>query len=149
MRVGPTNLKADGSAGFIVEQSAVLKRPETRQVAVVLLLLALPFPNHHSPDFLAGALTCWTRMLVAPNMLILFLTEGENPIPGTGNDPPGAFLVSGLSMTLFGPTIAVARQAQVLFVVGPIAAMGWLGWQVAGRRGAILLGLGMATSAWM
>jgi len=80
--------------------------------------------------------------------------------PSKPNLPPRAKLLvirqvfrpEGLgrrALTLFGPTIAVARQAQVLFVVGPIAAMGWLGWQVAGRRGAILLGLGMATSAWM
>ncbi len=145
----------------------MLKTLESRQVLAVVLFLALAclvvqisweardgltFPDHHSPNFLANALFCKQWLLALPERLLRILatrsTEGVHLALGTGDYPPVSFMVSGVAMALFSSTVAVARTAQVLFVAGAVAAMAWLGWQVAGRRGAILLGLGMATATW-
>ncbi len=147
----------------------MLKSTEVRQVLFVVLFLSLAFllvqgawetrdglafPDHHSPNFLGNALNCLEWLQALPSQVISVITgttdspNSRAPALCTGDYPPLSFLVSGLSMALFGPTVAVARQAQVLFVVGTIGAMGWLGWQVAGRRGAVLLALGIATAAW-
>ncbi len=145
----------------------MLKTPESRQALAVVLCLALTFflvqvcwesrdgltfPDHHSPNFLANALFCKQWILALPGRLLRILdtrsAEGVQLALTTGDYPPVSFMVSGVAMALFSSTVAVARTAQVLFVAGAIAAMAWLGWQVAGRRGAILLGLGMATATW-
>lgn len=73
---------------------------------------------------------------------------GTPPFPPTGSYPPGAFLVSGFATVLFGMRVLVVRTAQAFFVAGLIALMGRLGWMVAGRRGALVLGMGVATSVW-
>jgi len=112
----------------------------------------LAFPDHHTPGFLVNALGCWRWLADLPNEVSQALARGDWSglllVPQTAFYPPGAFLLSGLAMALFGSTIEVARASQTLFVAGAIAGMGWLGWQVAGPRGAVLLALGLASATW-
>ncbi len=112
----------------------------------------LAFPDHHSPNYLGNALICTEWWQLVARDLAGSRPAGTSPaftqFPATGDYPAGTFLVSGLAMVLFGATVGVARLAQVLFIAGAIAAMAWAGWQVAGRRGAVLMALGMATTTW-
>ena len=56
--------------------------------------------------------------------------------------------VAGAAMALWGPEASVARLSQVPFVLGVLGIMAGIGWRYAGRRGAILMALGAATSPW-
>ncbi len=112
----------------------------------------LAFPDHHTPGFLVNALGCWRWLQDLPTEVGRTLASGDWNglllIPQTAFYPPGAFMLSGLAMTLFGSTIEVARASQALFVAGAITGLSWLGWQVAGPRGAVLMALGLASATW-
>ena len=113
----------------------------------------LAFPESHSERFMRYPLYCaeWMRSLPGETRAWL---SGASPLaprllpPATFNYPPLSFVVSGAAMLLFGQKVMVLRLAQDLFAVGLIAAMGRIGWRVAGARGAVLLALGVTTAVW-
>lgn len=108
----------------------------------------MSFPDQHSANFLTNAFKC-SRVLAQVQDSVVQGGEGPLPsFPRTQDYPPLTFMLSGFFMNLFGTDVQVARLAQVGFVAGLIFAMGRIGWQLAGWRGAILLGLGIATSVW-
>ncbi len=62
--------------------------------------------------------------------------------------PPLSFYVGALGLAAFGVESTGAQAASNLLLLAFVAAMAWHGWQLAGFRGAVLLGLAAASSPW-
>ncbi len=74
--------------------------------------------------------------------------EARSIFPPTRHYPPVVFLLAGLALLKGGVTVAVARLSQWILGAAFLACMARVGWQLAGRRGAILLALGAGTAPW-
>ncbi|MGI5843324.1 MAG: hypothetical protein ACOX9B_03990 [Candidatus Xenobium sp.] len=69
--------------------------------------------------------------------------------PQTQIYPPLIFLVGSAGLACFGPEPSAAQTASNLLLLAFVALMAYHGWQLAGLRGALLLGLATAASPWV
>jgi hypothetical protein len=62
--------------------------------------------------------------------------------------PPLGYALGAVGLAVFGPESSGPREASALLLLAFVAVMAYHGWQLAGFRGAILLGLAAAASPW-
>ncbi len=62
---------------------------------------------------------------------------------------PLSFVVGALGLEVLGGDSSSTRAATNVLLLAFVSAMAWHGWQLAGFRGAILLGLASAASPWL
>jgi len=66
-----------------------------------------------------------------------------------GEFAPLAFVVGAFGFAVFGPESSATRAVSNLLLMAFVVFMAWHGWQLAGFRGALLLGLASAASPWV
>jgi len=70
------------------------------------------------------------------------------PCPVIWTYAPLSFIVFALGQAVLGPESTGAQAASNVLLLGFVSVMAWHGWQLAGFRGAVLLGLATAASPW-
>lgn len=77
------------------------------------------------------------------------LTGRYTPNLQSGQFPPLSFMAGGLGLAAFDDDSIGPRVASNLLLLAFVLVMAWHGWQTAGFRGAVLLGLAAAASPWV